>query len=386
MGAITLDGKATRDEIFVDLSERVAALTAAGRTPGLGTVLVGDDPGSQAYVRGKHADCAKVGITSIRRDLPADISQAELDETIDELNANPECTGYIVQLPLPKHLNENAALERLDPGKDADGLHPMNLGRLVLNEPAPLPCTPRGIVHLLRRYEVEIAGAQVVVIGRGVTVGRPLGLLLTRRSENATVTLCHTATRHLPELTREADIVVAAAGVPHMVTAEMVKPGAAVVDVGVSRDENGKLVGDVAPDVWEVAGHVSPNPGGVGLLTRAFLLVNVVELAERRSAARRADGDVKEFARTVFRGQWPILLVGLIFLAAFGLVIAGYWRRGALVLGIGVAVAAALRLALTDDRAGLLVVRSKGIDLFTTATVSAAVLYIAATIDPLGTS
>ena len=278
VGAITLDGKATRDEIFVDLSERVAALTAAGRTPGLGTVLVGDDPGSHAYVRGKHADCAKVGINSIRRDLPADISQAKLDETIDELNANPECTGYIVQLPLPKHLNENAALERVDPGKDADGLHPTNLGRLVLNEPAPLPCTPRGIVHLLRRYEVEIAGAQVAVIGRGVTVGRPLGLLLTRRSENATVTLCHTATRHLPQLTREADIIIAAAGVPHMVTAEMVRPGAAVVDVGVSRDDDGKLVGDVAPDVWEVAGHVSPNPGGVGPLTRAFLLTNVVEL------------------------------------------------------------------------------------------------------------
>jgi methylenetetrahydrofolate dehydrogenase (NADP+)/methenyltetrahydrofolate cyclohydrolase len=222
-----------------------------------------------------------VGINSIRRDLPADISQAKLDETIDELNANPECTGYIIQLPLPKHLNENAALERLDAGKDADGLHPMNLGRLVLNEPAPLPCTPRGIVHLLRRYEVELAGARVAVIGRGVTVGRPLGLLLSRRSENATVTLCHTATRHLPELTREADIVIAAAGMPHMVSAEMVKPGAAVVDVGVSRDENGKLVGDVAPDVWEVAGHVSPNPGGVGLLTRAFLLVNVVELAEK---------------------------------------------------------------------------------------------------------
>ena len=254
VGAITLDGKATRDEIFVDLKERVAALTAAGRTPGLGTVLVGDDPGSHAYVRGKHADCAKVGINSIRRDLPADISQAKLDETIDELNANPECTGYIVQLPLPKHLNENAALERVDPGKDADGLHPTNLGRLVLNEPAPLPCTPRGIVHLLRRYEVEIAGAHVVVIGRGVTVGRPLGLLLTRRSENATVTLCHTATRHLPQLTREADIIIAAAGVPHMVTAEMVRDGAAVVDVGVSRDDAGKLVGDVHPDVWEVAG------------------------------------------------------------------------------------------------------------------------------------
>jgi methylenetetrahydrofolate dehydrogenase (NADP+)/methenyltetrahydrofolate cyclohydrolase len=283
LGAITLDGKATRDEIFVDLKERVAALTAAGRTPGLGTVLVGDDPGSQAYVRGKHADCAKVGINSIRRDLPADIDQATLDATIDELNANPECTGYIVQLPLPRgQLDENAALERIDPAKDADGLHPTNLGRLVLNEPAPLPCTPRGIVHLLRRFEVEIAGAHVVMIGRGVTVGRPMGLLLTRRSENATVTLCHTATRHLPELARQADIIIAAAGMPHMVTADMVKPGAAVVDVGVSRDDAGKLVGDVHPDVWDVAGHVSPNPGGVGLLTRAFLLVNVVEREEAK--------------------------------------------------------------------------------------------------------
>ena len=195
--AITLDGKLTRDEIFVDLKERVAALTAAGRTPGLGTVLVGDDPGSHAYVRGKHSDCAKVGITSIRRDLPADVSQAQLDETLDELNANPDCTGYIVQLPLPRHLDENAALERVDPDKDADGLHPTNLGRLVLGKAAPLPCTPRGIVHLLRRYDVPIAGAHVVVIGRGVTVGRPLGLLLTRRTENATVTLCHTGTRDL---------------------------------------------------------------------------------------------------------------------------------------------------------------------------------------------
>ncbi|GAS99147.1 bifunctional protein: methylenetetrahydrofolate dehydrogenase/methenyltetrahydrofolate cyclohydrolase FolD [Mycolicibacterium canariasense] len=279
VGAITLDGKATRDEILVDLKQRVAKLTEAGRTPGLGTILVGDDPGSQAYVRGKHADCAKVGINSIRRDLPADISQATLDETIDELNANPECTGYIVQLPLPKHLDENAALERVDPDKDADGLHPTNLGRLVLGKDAPLPCTPRGIVHLLRRFDVPIAGAHVVVIGRGVTVGRPLGLLLTRRSENATVTLCHTGTRNLPELTRQADIIVAAVGVPYMVTADMVKPGAAVVDVGVSRVE-GKLTGDVAPDVWDVAGHVSPNPGGVGPLTRAFLLTNVVERAE----------------------------------------------------------------------------------------------------------
>ena len=279
MTATVLDGKATRDEIFADLTQRVNALTAAGRTPGLGTILVGDDPGSQAYVRGKHADCAKVGILSIRRDLPADISQAKLDETIDELNENPECTGYIVQLPLPRGLDENAALERVDPGKDADGLHPTNLGRLVLGKAAPLPCTPRGIVHLLRRYQIEIAGAHVVVIGRGVTVGRPLGLLLTRRSENATVTLCHTGTRDLPVLTRQADIVVAGVGVPHMVTADMIKPGAAVVDVGVSRVE-GKLVGDVHPDVWEGAGHVSPNPGGVGPLTRAFLLTNVVELAE----------------------------------------------------------------------------------------------------------
>jgi methylenetetrahydrofolate dehydrogenase (NADP+)/methenyltetrahydrofolate cyclohydrolase len=279
VGAITLDGKATRDEIFADLRERVAALTAKGRTPGLGTILVGDDPGSQAYVRGKHADCARVGITSIRRDLPPDIGQAKLDETIDELNAKPECTGYIVQLPLPKHLDENAALERVDPGKDADGLHPTNLGRLVLGKAAPLPCTARGIVHLLRRYDVPIAGANVVLIGRGVTVGRPLGLVLTRRSENATVTLCHTGTRDLPALTRRADIVVAAVGVPHMVTADMVRPGAAVVDVGVSRVD-GKLTGDVHPDVWEVAGHVSPNPGGVGPLTRAFLLTNVVELAE----------------------------------------------------------------------------------------------------------
>jgi methylenetetrahydrofolate dehydrogenase (NADP+)/methenyltetrahydrofolate cyclohydrolase len=277
--AQTLDGKLFRDEILVDLAGRVAALTAAGRTPGLGTVLVGDDPGSHAYVRGKHADCAKVGITSIRRDLPADVSQARLDDTLDELNADPACTGYIVQLPLPRHLDENAALARIDPAKDADGLHPTNLGRLVLNEPAPLPCTPRGIVALLRRFDVEIAGAHVVVVGRGVTVGRPLGLLLTRRTENATVTLCHTGTRDLAALTRQADIIVAAVGVPHMLTADMVRPGAAVVDVGVSRVD-GKLTGDVAPDVWEVAGQVSPNPGGVGPLTRAFLLTNVVELAE----------------------------------------------------------------------------------------------------------
>ncbi|MCQ4120285.1 bifunctional methylenetetrahydrofolate dehydrogenase/methenyltetrahydrofolate cyclohydrolase [Rhodococcus tibetensis] len=285
MTATILDGKATRDEIFEDLKVRVTALRDQGITPGLGTVLVGDDPGSAAYVRGKHNDCAKVGITSIRRDLPGDITQEKLDATIDELNANPDCTGYIVQLPLPRQLDENAALERIDPDKDADGLHPVNLGRLVLGKEAPLPCTPRGILHLLRRYEVPVAGAHVVVIGRGVTVGRPIGLLFTRRSENATVTLCHTGTRDLAAEVRRADIVIAAAGVPGLVTADMVKPGAAVLDVGVSRTEGG-LRGDVAADVAEVAGFLSPNPGGVGPLTRAFLLSNVVERAERVAASR----------------------------------------------------------------------------------------------------
>ncbi|MGU3431670.1 bifunctional methylenetetrahydrofolate dehydrogenase/methenyltetrahydrofolate cyclohydrolase [Actinomycetes bacterium M1A6_2h] len=281
MTALRLDGKLTRDEIFVDLTARVSALREKGITPGLGTVLVGDDPGSAAYVRGKHNDCAKVGIESIRRDLPADVSPRELDAVIDELNANPACTGYIVQLPLPKHLDENRALERVDPDKDADGLHPVNLGRLVLGAPGALPCTPRGIVHLLRRYEVPIDGAHVVVVGRGVTVGRPIGLILTRRSENATVTLCHTGTRDLAAEVSRADIVIAAAGVPGLITADMVKPGAAVVDVGVSRTEDG-LRGDVASDVADVAGFLSPNPGGVGPLTRAFLLTNVVERAERR--------------------------------------------------------------------------------------------------------
>ncbi|MFD6895426.1 bifunctional methylenetetrahydrofolate dehydrogenase/methenyltetrahydrofolate cyclohydrolase [Rhodococcus sp. NPDC060086] len=279
MTATLLDGKATRDEIFEDLLVRVAALKDKGITPGLGTILVGDDPGSAAYVRGKHNDCAKVGITSIRKDLPADITQEQLEAAIDELNADPACTGYIVQLPLPKHLDENAALERIDPAKDADGLHPVNLGRLVLGKEAALPCTPRGIVHLLRRYEVPINGAHVVVIGRGVTVGRPIGLLLTRRSENATVTLCHTGTRDLAAEVKRADIIVAAAGVPGLITADMVKPGAAVLDVGVSRTDDG-LRGDVAADVRDVAGFFSPNPGGVGPLTRAFLLTNVVERAE----------------------------------------------------------------------------------------------------------
>ena len=277
--ALTLDGKLYRDEIFGDLKKRVDKLRDKGITPGLATVLVGDDPGSHSYVKMKHRDCEALGINSIRRDLPADISQEELLAVIDELNEDPACTGYIVQLPLPKHLNENEVLERIDPDKDADGLHPVNLGKLVLNEDAPLPCTPNGCISLLRRFDVELDGAKVVVIGRGVTVGRPIGLMLTRRSENSTVTLCHTGTKDLAAETKAADVIIAAAGVPHMLTADMVKEGAAVLDVGVSRVD-GKLAGDVAPEVWEKAGAVSPNPGGVGPLTRAFLVHNVVERAE----------------------------------------------------------------------------------------------------------
>ncbi|GAB3129130.1 bifunctional methylenetetrahydrofolate dehydrogenase/methenyltetrahydrofolate cyclohydrolase [Tsukamurella serpentis] len=278
--ALVLDGKATRDELFESYRERVNALRARGIVPGLATVLVGDDPGSHSYVKGKHADCAKVGLESIRRDLPGDVSTAELEAVIDELNADPACTGYIVQLPLPKHIDENAILERIDPSKDADGLHPTNLGRLVLGADGPLPCTPHGILHLLRRFGVQIDGAHVVVVGRGVTVGRPIGLLLTRRSENATVTLCHTGTRDLAAEVRRADIVIAAAGVPGLITPDMVKPGAAVLDVGVSRTDDG-LRGDVSEGVSEVAGYLSPNPGGVGPLTRAFLLGNVIDAAER---------------------------------------------------------------------------------------------------------
>ncbi|WP_182898586.1 bifunctional methylenetetrahydrofolate dehydrogenase/methenyltetrahydrofolate cyclohydrolase [Microbispora sp. H10830] len=280
MTARLLDGKATAAKIKSELAERVKALAARGVTPGLGTILVGDDPGSQIYVAGKHRDCAEVGITSIRKDLPESATQADVEAAVDELNADPACTGYIVQLPLPRHLDTQALIERMDPAKDADGLHPVNLGRLVHMVDAPLPCTPRGIVVLLQEYGVPLKGAEVVVVGRGITVGRPLGLLLTRRTENATVTLCHTGTQDLASHVRRADIVVAAAGVPHLVTADMVKPGAAVLDVGVSRVD-GKLAGDVAPDVREVAGFVAPNPGGVGPMTRAMLLANVVEAAER---------------------------------------------------------------------------------------------------------
>ncbi|MFI9236157.1 bifunctional methylenetetrahydrofolate dehydrogenase/methenyltetrahydrofolate cyclohydrolase [Streptomyces cinnamoneus] len=281
MTAQILDGKATAAAIKSELTSRVEALKAKGVTPGLGTLLVGEDPGSKWYVAGKHRDCAQVGIGSIQRELPETATQEEIEAVVRELNDNPECTGYIVQLPLPKGIDTNRVLELIDPAKDADGLHPTNLGRLVLNEKAPLPCTPNGIVELLRRHGVQISGAHVVVVGRGVTVGRSIGLLLTRKSENATVTLCHTGTRDLSAQLRQADIIVAAAGVAHLIKPEDVKPGAAVLDVGVSRDENGKIVGDVHPGVAEVAGWVAPNPGGVGPMTRAELLVNVVEAAER---------------------------------------------------------------------------------------------------------
>jgi methylenetetrahydrofolate dehydrogenase (NADP+) / methenyltetrahydrofolate cyclohydrolase len=278
--AKTLDGTATAAAIKAELAERVTKLREQGVVPGLGTVLVGDDPGSRWYVAGKHKDCAEVGINSIRVDLPADAPQSEVEDAVARLNVDPECTGYLVQLPLPPHMDENQVLGLVDPDKDADGLHPTNLGWLVLGKAAPLPCTPHGIVELLRRHDVPIAGAEVCVVGRGVTVGRPLGLLLTRRTENATVTLCHTGTRDLAAHVRGADIVVAAAGVPGIITADMVKPGAAVLDVGVSRVD-GKLAGDVAREVYDVAGWVSPNPGGVGPMTRAMLLSNIVSAAEQ---------------------------------------------------------------------------------------------------------
>lgn len=282
MTAEKIDGKAVAANIKDELTTRVSALRERGIVPGLATVLVGNDPASQSYVRMKHRDCEQVGIASIQVELPDDATAEQVQEAITSLNEDPACTGYIVQLPIPRHLDENWALGLIDPDKDADGLHPINLGRLVLNEPAPLPCTPRGIVELLRRYDVELNGAEVCVVGRGITVGRPLGLILTRRSENSTVTLCHTGTRDLIEHTRRADIVVAAAGVPGMITADMIRPGAVLVDVGVSRVD-GKTVGDLAPDVWQKASLVTPNPGGVGPMTRAMLLSNVVDAAETRN-------------------------------------------------------------------------------------------------------
>jgi methylenetetrahydrofolate dehydrogenase (NADP+) / methenyltetrahydrofolate cyclohydrolase len=283
--ATILDGKATAAAIKEDLRSRVKVLAERGIVPGLGTVLVGDDPASHTYVAGKHRDCAELGIASLQRELPGDATPADVDRAIDELNANPACTGYIVQLPLPRHIDEQRVLERIAPEKDADGLHPVNLGRLVLQKPGVLPCTPRGIVELLTRFGVPIAGAEVVVIGRGITAGRPLGLLLTRRSENATVTSCHTGTRDVAEHTRRADIVVVAAGRPGLLTADMIRPGAAVVDVGSTRvvgdDGKARMVGDVDPAVREVAGYLAPMPGGAGPMTRAMLLMNVVEAAER---------------------------------------------------------------------------------------------------------
>lgn len=280
MSAQILDGKALAASIKQDLAARTVALKAKGITPGLGTVLVGDDPGSHSYVGGKHRDCQEVGINSIRVDLPADATQADVLAAIRDLNNAKECTGYIVQLPLPRGIDTQVILEAIDPAKDADGLHPMNLGRLVAGYDAPLPCTPRGIVELLNHYKVPLNGAEVVVIGRGLTVGRPLGLLLTRKQENATVTLTHTGTRDLAAHTRRADIVVAAIGQAHFLKAEMIKPGAAVLDVGISRTDAG-LLGDIDPGVREVASWIAPMPGGVGPMTRAMLVTNVVDACER---------------------------------------------------------------------------------------------------------
>ena len=280
MTATILDGKALAATIKGQLAARVTALKAKGIAPGLGTVLVGDDPGSHSYVAGKHRDCQEVGINSIRVDLKADASQSDVLAAIEDLNSSKECTGYIVQLPLPKGINTQKILEAIDPAKDADGLHPMNLGRLVAGYKAPLPCTPRGIVELINHYKIPLAGAEVVVIGRGLTVGRPLGLLLTRKQENATVTLTHTGTKDLLAHTKRADIVIAAIGSAHFLKADHIKPGAAVLDVGISRTDAG-LLGDVDPGVLEVAAFVAPMPGGVGPMTRAMLLQNVVEACER---------------------------------------------------------------------------------------------------------
>jgi methylenetetrahydrofolate dehydrogenase (NADP+)/methenyltetrahydrofolate cyclohydrolase len=280
MGAQILDGKALAASIKQNLATRTAVLKARGITPGLGTVLVGDDPGSHSYVAGKHRDCQEVGVESIRVDLPATATQTDVLAAIRDLNNAKECTGYIVQLPLPRGIDTQIILEAIDPAKDADGLHPMNLGRLVAGYEAPLPCTPRGIVELLNHYQVPLNGAEVVVIGRGLTVGRPLGLLLSRKQENATVTLTHTGTKDLAAHTRRADIVVAAIGQAHFLKAEMIKPGAAVLDVGISRTDAG-LLGDVDPGVGEVASWIAPMPGGVGPMTRAMLVTNVVDACER---------------------------------------------------------------------------------------------------------
>ena len=284
MTAIILDGKKTAAEIKRELASRVSALTKTGVTPGLGTLLVGDDPGSVAYVAGKHADCAEVGISSIRIDLPGSATESDIRSAIKDLNQAKEVTGYIVQLPLPKSMDANSMLELIDPAKDADGLHPVNLGKLVMNVSgefsSPLPCTPNGIIELLRRYQVKLVGAKVAVLGRGLTVGRPLSLLLSSKAVNATPTILHSQSRKIEEVIREADIVVAAIGQPEFVKKDWIKPGAAVLDVGISR-VSGRLVGDVQTSVQEVAGYFSPNPGGVGPMTRAMLLSNVLQLATK---------------------------------------------------------------------------------------------------------
>ena len=285
MSATILDGLATAKAIKLELTKQVTDLNKRGITPGLGTLLVGDDPGSHSYVSGKHRDCAEVGINSIRIDLPASSSKSDILKAINELNESKDVTGYIIQLPLPVGIDSLELLELIDPAKDADGLHPVNLGRLVLNVSgemtSPVPCTPAGIVELLRRYDVSLSGKQVAVLGRGVTVGRPLGLLLSRKGIDATVTLLHSASKNIPDALQSADVIVAAIGVPHFVKPEWVKQGAAVLDVGISRIDDGKLVGDIDPKVSEIAGFVSPNPGGVGPMTRAMLLQNVVQLASR---------------------------------------------------------------------------------------------------------
>lgn len=285
MTATILDGKATAAEIRSELAQRVSRLRDRGVVPGLGTVLVGDDPGSQAYVAGKHRDCAEIGVNSIQIELPATATQDDVDGAVNQLNDDTGCHGFIVQLPLPRGLDDDRVLSAIDPAKDADGLHPVNLGRLVLTQPAPLPCTPRGCLELLRRYGVPTDGADIVVVGRGVTAGRPMGLLFSRRSENATVTMCHTGTRDLAAHLGRADIVVSAAGVPGLVTPDLVRPGATVLDVGITRvvgdDGKGRYTGDVHSEVRDVAGFVAPMPGGIGPMTRAMLMANVVEAAER---------------------------------------------------------------------------------------------------------
>ena len=382
MTAQKLDGTATAKAIKGELAERVAKLREHGITPGLGTVLVGDDPGSTWYVNGKHKDCAEVGIESLREDLPGTASQDEILAAVRRLNENPACTGYIVQLPLPKGVDENLVLGEIDPEKDADGLHPTNLGWLVLGKPAPLPCTPFGIVTLLRRHGVEINGADVVVVGRGVTVGRPLGLLLTRRSENATVTLCHTGTRDLAAHVRQADIVVAAAGVPGIITGDMVKPGAAVLDVGVSRVD-GKLAGDVDPSVYDVAAWISPNPGGVGPMTRAMLLSNVVERAEAGLAWSRGEPHLVSLPQEPRRV--PSTIGGLVYLivvavTAVGLFIVAFgpWRRGVELVGLGLIFGALMRVLLRERNAGMLRVRRhRWVDVLMLGGVGATLLVLA---------